>query len=273
MFFYIMESTSKITVVTVTYNAEKVLEKTIQSVINQTYANIEYIIIDGASKDNTMDIVNKYRDRISIVVSEPDKGIYDAMNKGIRLATGDWINFMNAGDSFAGEDVMEKFISQIDPLTIIAYGDANMLFHSSVVVWRAFPLHNMKERMPFCHQTVFVKTIYHREHPFDISYRLAGDYNFFYKSYFDEHVKFQHIALIVSNFDASDGLSTVVSLRLKENARLKGTKRTVCWYIKFYMAILIHYIKQFVKFFLPQSVIEKKKQKSLDKYSNNSILF
>ena len=261
----------KISVITICFNAEKTLEETILSVINQTYDNIEYIIIDGASKDNTMDIVNKYRNRISIVISEPDKGIYDAMNKGIKLASGDWINFMNAGDSFAGEDVVEKYISQIDPLTDIAYGDANMFFHSSVIVWKAFPIHCMKERMPFCHQTVFVRAKYHKENPFDISYRLAGDYNFFYKSYYEKHVNFQHIALIVANFDASDGLSTVISLRLKENARLKGTEKNVYWYIKYYISILVHYIKQFIKLFLPQSLINRKKQKKLDQYSNNCI--
>ena len=106
--------TSKVTVITVCYNAETGIEKTIQSVIGQTYQNIEYIIIDGGSKDHTLNIVNKYKDRISKVISEPDKGIYDAMNKGILAATGDWINFMNVGDSFFSPDTLSKVFEKSD---------------------------------------------------------------------------------------------------------------------------------------------------------------
>lgn len=90
----------KVSVVTICYNSVQFIEKTIQSVLSQTYPNIEYIVIDGGSTDGTKEIIEKYSSRISYWCSEKDRGIYDAMNKGIRKATGEWINFMNSGDCF-----------------------------------------------------------------------------------------------------------------------------------------------------------------------------
>lgn len=105
--------TPKFSIITVTYNAEAVLEDTIQSVISQTYHHVEYIIVDGASKDGTLSIIDRYKDRITRIVSEPDKGLYDAMNKGIRLATGDYLCFLNAGDSFHEDDTLQQMVHSI----------------------------------------------------------------------------------------------------------------------------------------------------------------
>lgn len=106
-----MEYNNKITIITVCYNALSDLEMTINSVINQTYKDIEYIIIDGGSTDGSLDIIYKYKRYISKWISEPDNGIYDAMNKGIGLATGKWINFMNAGDTFVNSKVLESIFN------------------------------------------------------------------------------------------------------------------------------------------------------------------
>lgn len=100
-----------ISIITVVYNGEKYLEETIQSVINQTYDNVEYIIIDGGSTDGTLNIIRKYEHIIDYWISEKDNGIYDAMNKGLHLASGEWINFMNAGDTFWKSDSISSILS------------------------------------------------------------------------------------------------------------------------------------------------------------------
>ena len=117
--------TPKFSIITVTYNAEKVLEDTIQSVISQTYHHVEYIIVDGASKDGTLSIIDRYRSRIHTVISEPDKGLYDAMNKAISLAGGDYLCFLNAGDCFHEDDTLQQIVHSINgnALPDVIYGE------------------------------------------------------------------------------------------------------------------------------------------------------
>ena len=121
--------TPKFSVITVTYNAEAVLEDTIQSVISQTYRHVEYIIVDGASKDKTLSIIDRYKDHIAKVTSEPDKGLYDAMNKGIRLATGDYLCFLNAGDSFHEDDTLQQMVHTLpgSELPDVMYGETALV--------------------------------------------------------------------------------------------------------------------------------------------------
>ena len=109
-----------ISIITITYNEEKYLEKTIQSVINQNYKNFEYIVIDGNSTDNTVNIIKKYKNNIDCYINEKDSGIYDAMNKGINKANGRWINFMNGGDTFANNSVLKN-------LNIVNYLDVALV--------------------------------------------------------------------------------------------------------------------------------------------------
>ena len=117
------ETDTLISIVTVSYNAVLTIEQTILSVINQTYPNVEYIIIDGGSTDGTVDIIKKYANKIAYWVSEPDKGIYDAMNKGGLKATGDFIQFLNAGDWFENEHVIEKIFKDWYKRVDVIYGD------------------------------------------------------------------------------------------------------------------------------------------------------
>ena len=121
----------KISVVTVCYNAADCIEHTMLSVLNQSYPDIEYIVIDGGSTDGTVDIIKKYADRLAYWVSEPDKGIYDAMNKGIAAASGSYINFMNAGDTFASDSVLAEIVPQINPNSQIVYGDVVLKYRGT----------------------------------------------------------------------------------------------------------------------------------------------
>lgn len=145
-----------VSVVTVVYNRAQELETTLASVVNQTYGQVEYIIVDGGSTDGTLDIIKKYEDRIDFWISEPDKGIYDAMNKAIDLATGEWINFMNSGDRFAAPDALTFFERPFS--ADVVYGDAEIEYPGFTKAWKKTELSNLWKRMAFCHQACFVKT-------------------------------------------------------------------------------------------------------------------
>ena len=175
----------KISIITVCYNAVQIIEETILSVINQTYTNIEYIIIDGGSNDGTVDIINKYNDKISYWVSEPDKGIYDAMNKGIEKATGEWVNFMNAGDSFCSLSVISELNREgaFDSCDLV-YGDVIGKYKIGNRLLKAGNLKNITKTMQFSHQSTFAKCSLMKENLYVLTYRLAADYNFILSLYF-----------------------------------------------------------------------------------------
>ena len=174
----------KFSIITVTYNAGAVLEDTIQSVITQTYRNVEYIIVDGDSKDHTLDIINRYREHIHTLVSEPDKGLYDAMNKGIRLATGDYLCFLNAGDELHEDDTLQLMVHSITgtELPDVLYGETAIVDEEGHFLrmrrlsapedlnWKSF-----KDGMIVCHQAFFPR----RElaEPYGLRYRFSADFD------------------------------------------------------------------------------------------------
>lgn len=174
-----------ITVITVVYNGVKYLEETIQSVINQTYPNVEYIIIDGGSTDGTVDIIKKYEDYIDYWVSERDKGIYDAMNKGIMCSTGEIIGIINADDYLYSKtlfNVVHVFIkNKIDYI----YGCLDLISKDGIKLKTvcSFGINHFKykifKHMPFLHPTLFIKHfVYKKIGLFNTIYTLSGDYDF-----------------------------------------------------------------------------------------------
>jgi glycosyltransferase involved in cell wall biosynthesis len=182
----------KVTVITICLNAEKYLEQTILSVINQDYSNTEYIIIDGKSKDRTIEIIKKYEGKIKIWVSETDSGIYDAMNKGIKFSTGDWINVMNAGDTFVSSQTVSLVMSSVNKNTDLITGDRYSVFENSILKrYEKAGLRNLKKYgMPSGHQSMFIRSKIMRKYLYSTSYRYASDHDLLIRLSLDK-VKFQ----------------------------------------------------------------------------------
>lgn len=194
-----------ITVITVVLNDAANLEGTIKSVIGQTYENIEYIVIDGDSTDNTIEVIAKFQDQIDYWVSEPDNGLFFAMNHALQIATGKWVNFMNSGDNFFNKSVIETVFSEKHEDGVI-FGDVSFNYDGKHAVYvGAKPLRYFWKGMQFVHQASFVCTDLMLKYPFDTKYRLIADYNSLYAIYLNGAI-FQHVDLAVCSFRAG-GLS------------------------------------------------------------------
>lgn len=191
------------TIVTVVYNDREGLIKTMSSVLSQSFPNMEYIIIDGGSNDGTIDIIKGCEDKLAYWVSEPDKGIYDAMNKGIAVARGEYINFMNARDVFYEREVLERVAAQMKAGEDVVFGNLAVELDGMIYEGKATPFY---EHMPlhhdlgFNHQCTFVRTTLAKTHPFDLKYALAADYNMIISLY-REGATFQQLDMIVSKYD------------------------------------------------------------------------
>lgn len=200
-----------ITIVTVCFNAVDTIEKTIQSVLNQTYQNVEYIVIDGASTDGTQDMINKYRDKLAYYVSEPDGGIYDALNKGVKYAHGDWIGILNCGDLFHDTEVLSNIF--LNPIK----QDIGVVFGNSVEVEKKkktihiSKMSSIFSKIPpdYRHGASFVRNSVHKKYLFDLDkqdkYNYGLDYLQIY-TMFKNKVKFHYVDLLILDYQ-KEGMS------------------------------------------------------------------
>lgn len=243
----------KISVVTVCYNAADTIEKTMLSVLNQTYHDIEYIIIDGGSTDGTVEIIRKYADRIAYWVSEPDKGIYDAMNKGIKVATGEWINFMNAGDRFYKSDVIKLIFDNMncyDDVDII-YGDSlEEDYYGSIVYKYASAESDLLEKFPiYRHGASFVRTELHKINKFDLPkkniFNYALDYDCIFSLYNQGRCfcKVDEIILVYSKEGVSD--NPVKSIKYNFHITHQYKKMCVRELLHYMLSLGKHYLLSF----------------------------
>lgn len=216
----------KLSVITVTYNAEKTLERTLKSVREQTYPYLEHLIVDGASHDATVELIRRYAQEKMRWISEPDRGLYHAMNKAIGMASGDWLCFLNAGDTFYRPDTVEKMMLAFDaenPPDIL-YGetaivdDAGAFLHMrrlkapDKLTWKSF-----KQGMVVCHQAFIVK----RElaEPYDLSYRFSSDFDWCIRM-MKKATSIHNTRLILVNY-LDEGMTTAnQKASLKERYRI-----------------------------------------------------
>jgi glycosyltransferase involved in cell wall biosynthesis len=192
-----METSSPlISIITVVYNCVNTLEETILSVINQDFDNFEYIIIDGGSTDGTIEIINKYQDKIAKFISEPDNGIYDAMNKGLSHSNGQWVNFMNAGDLFYKKNILTNIFTAENLNFDMIYGNVCFFDENQCFILNTKSNKYKINLNAINHQSVFIKKNIHN--PFSSEYKISADHNLIYKI-----VKFnncKHINIIVCKF-------------------------------------------------------------------------
>ncbi|WPU93545.1 glycosyltransferase family 2 protein [Mucilaginibacter sabulilitoris] len=176
----------KLSVITIVYNNVRDIERTMLSVLGQTYTNIEYIIVDGLSNDGTLQVIQKYSDRVSKLISEKDKGIYDAMNKGLAIATGDYVIFMNSGDEFYAPDTVAKVFAT-SPDADIYYGETEMINDEGQSLGQrrhkapeVFTWLDFKYGMSISHQAIYIKRTL--TEPYDMRYQLSADIDWIIKA-------------------------------------------------------------------------------------------
>ena len=217
-------------IITVSYNSKETIEQTILSVLNQTYKNIEYIIIDGGSTDGTIEIIKKYESKISYWVSEPDKGIYDAMNKGASKANGRYIAFLNSDDWYE-ENTIEIVANNLKNKNFdIVCGIVNYYKNNLLIYSHGSSMNRIKEEM-IMHPTSFMKlNLFKILNGFDINYRYVADYDLMLR--LNIHgCKSLYLDKVLANFRIGGASSNIKSIKEKNELKRKYCNRNIIKYI------------------------------------------
>lgn len=216
----------KVTVVTAVLNDAGHIEQTILSVISQTDIEIEYIIVDGGSKDGTLELIGKYKDKISLLINEPDRGVYDAMNKGIKYSTGDFVYFLNSGDVLLNPSILSKIkLEELKERNAIIYGNVVVAYGNIEALEKPRPFFNSKMKFKgigICHQSMFFPGELIRNEKYDLSYNIAADYDLAYRLWRKGTV-FLYKDITIAKYDWGKGISSNPYKLLdvyRENARV-----------------------------------------------------
>jgi Glycosyltransferases involved in cell wall biogenesis len=207
----------KLSIITVVRNAEKTIENTILSIVNQTFDDYEYIIIDGASSDSTNNIIDRYKTRIHKHISEPDAGIYDAMNKGILLSEGEWIYFLGADDTLYCNNTLSNFFAQYDNNADVLYG--NVIFKNSKKVFDGeFDYNKMCLSCP-CHQAVFYKKeLFKRFGLFNTKYKINADAEMHIRTFCTDDILWTFKDQIIAIFNDTGVSSVRIDFDMRNDA-------------------------------------------------------
>ena len=207
-----------ISVITVCLNAASMLEKTLKSIEEQDYPCIETVIVDGGSTDLTPQVLARYASVVSKSVSEKDRGIFDAMNKGVRMASGDYCIFMNAGDTFAAKDTVTAVINLLDgTFPDVVYGSVIKKKSDGTFFVKEAEMPHNAHRMFFCHQSAFIRTSCLKDYAYDIHYSMSADFKLF-KILWKENKTFRKLEFPIAVFD-TNGVSNV--------NRVEGIKQNI----------------------------------------------
>lgn len=255
----------RFSIITCTYNAEAVIERTLHSVLQQTHSHLEHIIIDGASSDRTVDMAFSYKAKSDaedhchdvLISSEPDRGLYDAMNKGLAKATGDYVLFLNAGDTFPSPDTLEMVAESVgdgEALPAVLYGDTDIvdgegrfLRHRRLSAPRRLTWRSFMRGMLVCHQAFYALTDIARQTPYDLSFRYSADVDWCIRVMREarrRRLPLRNVGAVVVNF--LDGGMTTANHR----ASLKERFRVMCRHYGVVVTCLMHawfVVRSFIK--------------------------
>ena len=235
----------KLSIITVVLNDHHNIEKTIQSIFYQNI-KLEYIVVDGRSTDGTLEIIEKYKDNIDILISQKDSGIYNAMNKAIEMASGEWICFMNSGDVFYSTSVLQDFsVKMSDKDVDVYYGDHEVNYEEHTKIVKANnKIEDIWKRMVFSHQSCFVKKEVLSQYKFNESNKITADYELFYTLY-KANKRFDYIPIVLSSVSAGgvSDIKRIDSIVSRWNILEKSNKVNI-YYLKL---IIVEMLKSVVK--------------------------
>lgn len=269
-----MSNYPKVSVVTVTYNCEKTIEKTIKSIISQTYTNKEYLIIDGGSTDNTLKIINNYINFIDVIISEPDKGIFDAMNKALMLASGEYIIYINSGDMFYKDTIISDVFCVEDEINEdLIFGDVFYENKMGLKLEKANAIYGKKysnkdlvyKSQGFSHQSLFTKTEILKKIKFDLRFPIGADYYATYLVYTKGNHLLKYVGFPIAVFNALDIGASHNEQFMKEvydeRCEMFGVKRNINYKLKMVLWKNITNFKYFLikKMPIATSMLRKKK--------------